>query len=45
MTERERTQQKTREIACLGGLFFPSGDGDLDFDIDLERDRLGDLLQ
>lgn len=22
-----------------------SGDGDIDFDIDLERDRLGDLLQ
>lgn len=29
----------------LGGLFFMSGEGDLDFDIDLERDRLGDLLQ
>ena len=43
MVERKNTKEGQK--TCLGGLFFLSDDGDLDFEIDLERDRLGDLLQ
>lgn len=42
--DSEGKNTRKRERACLGELFFLSGDGDLDFETDLERDRLGDLL-